>query len=182
MSRSNVVAKRYAKAIFDVARGQNQIAEAETQLMLLVKELQNNAPFSAVLAAPNIPAEAKIGVVSNAFAGTLLPSVLNLVSLLIERGRQSELPAVYQAYLEVASAALGRADAYVTSAQPLSLNEKDQIAKKFGALLGKTIRVHDAVDASLLGGMTVRIGDTLYDGSLSGKLNRLDKALQSSAK
>ncbi|THF84050.1 F0F1 ATP synthase subunit delta [Cohnella fermenti] len=179
---SSVIAKRYAKAIFDIARSQNLVSEAETQLKLIVDAIEKNADFKTFLASPSILPGNKIQALGNSFGGTLYPFVLNSVRVLIERGRQNELPAVVEAYLEVAGAAIGRADAYVTSAQPLTLNEKDQLAKKFGALLGKTIRVHDAVDSSLLGGLTVRIGDTLYDGSLRNKLDRLDKALQSSAK
>jgi F-type H+-transporting ATPase subunit delta len=181
MSRSTVVAKRYAKALFELAQEQNLVAETETQLQLLVNAIEQNADFRAFLAAPGIPAATKIEALKQSFAGQLLPIVLNTVGLLIERGRQGELSAVLDAYLQVAGVALGRADAVVTSAQPLTLGEKDKLAKKFGALLGKTIRVHNTVDASLLGGLTVRIGDTLYDGSLRGKLERLDKALQSSA-
>ncbi|GIO12801.1 ATP synthase subunit delta [Cohnella xylanilytica] len=181
MSRSTVVAKRYAKALFDLAREQNLVAEVETQLQLLVNAIGQNSDFQAFLASPSILAKTKIETLARSFDGKLYPIVLNTVGLLIERGRQGELPAVLEAYLKVAGEALGRADAHVTSAQPLSYGEKDQLAKKFGALLGKTVRVHNTVDSSLLGGLTVRIGDTLYDGSLRGKLNRLDKALQSSA-
>ncbi|RUS49168.1 F0F1 ATP synthase subunit delta [Cohnella sp. AR92] len=182
MSRSSVVAKRYAKAIFDIARDQNLVSETETQLKQIVDALEKNPDFKTFLSSPSILPETKIKALEGSFGGKLLPFIVNSVGLLIERGRQNELPAVVDAYLEVAGNAIGRADAYVASAQPLTLNEKDQLAKKFGALLGKTVRVHDTVDSSLLGGLTVRIGDTLYDGSLRTKLNRLDKALQSSAK
>ncbi len=69
----------------------------------------------------------------------------------------------------------------MTSPAPLSEQEKSNLAEKFGALLGKTIRVTNSVNPELLGGLTVRIGDTLYDGSLKGKLERLDKTLQTAA-
>lgn len=181
MSRSTVVAKRYAKALFELAREQNQVAETETQLHLLVDAIEKNADFRVFLAAPGIPAAKKLEALKESFAGQLLPIVLNTVGLLIERGRQEEIPGVMNAYMEIAGGVLGRVDAHVTSAQPLSLGDKDKLAKKFGALLNKTVRVHNDTDPSLLGGVKVRIGDTLYDGSLRGKLDRLDKALHSSA-
>lgn len=181
MSRGTVVAKRYAKALFEIAREQNIVGEVETQLNLLVKAVDDNAEFRAFLAAPGIPAASKIEAVKASFAGQMLPIVLNTIGLLVERGRHSDLPGVLDAYLVIAGDALGRVDAHVTSAQPLTLGDKDKLAKKFGALLSKSVRVHNETDASLLGGLTVRIGDTLYDGSLRGKLDRLDKALQSSA-
>ncbi|MNN90855.1 ATP synthase subunit delta [compost metagenome] len=63
---------------------------------------------------------------------------------------------------------------------PLSEQETASIQARFGAVTGKTIQVTNIVDQSLLGGIKVRIGDTLYDGSLSGKLKRLEKTLQAS--
>lgn len=181
MSRGTVVAKRYAKALFDLAREQNAVGEVETQLNLLVNAIDHDGDFRAFLAAPGIPAAKKIEAVKASFAGQLLPIVLNTVGLLVERGRHNDLPGVLNAYLTIAGDALGRVDAYVTSAQPMTLGDKDKLANKFGALLSKTVRVHNETDASLLGGLTVRIGDTLYDGSLRNKLERLEKALQSSA-
>jgi len=181
MSRSSVVAKRYAKALFELAREQNKVSETEDQLRLIVDAIVRLPELRAFLAAPNIQPKVKIETLSRSFEGAVLPIVLQTVGLLIERGRQGELDAVLQAYTQVAGDALGRADALVVSAKPLAAGEKERLAEKFGALLGKTVRVQDTVDSSLLGGLTVRIGDTLYDGSLRGKLERMDKALQTSA-
>ncbi len=181
MSRGTVVAKRYAKALFQLAQQKGLVTETEAQLELIVKVIEINADVRAFLAAPNITLETKKQTLIKAFGAEASPIVLNLVSLLIERGREGELAAVLEAYLKVAGGVLGRADAHVTSSQPLTDSEQTKLADKFGALLGKTIRVTNTVNPELLGGVTVRIGDTLYDGSLRGKLERLDKALQSAA-
>ncbi|BBI36228.1 F0F1 ATP synthase subunit delta [Cohnella abietis] len=181
MSRGTVVAKRYAKALFQLAQQKGLVAETETQLKLIVDVVESNADFRAFLAAPNITFEIKKQTLVQAFGAEASPIVLNLVSLLIERGREGELSAVLTAYLQVAGEVLGRADAHVITAQAMTDSENSKLAEKFGALLGKTIRVTNSVNPELLGGLTIRIGDTLYDGSLKGKLERLDKALQSAA-
>lgn len=181
MSRGTVVAKRYAKALFQLAQQKGLVAETELQLDLIVKVVEGNAEFRAFLTAPNITLDTKKQTLVQAFGAEASPIVLNLVGLLIERGREGELSAVLAAYKQVAGDVLGRSDAHVTSSKPLSEDEKSKLAEKFGALLGKTIRVTNTVNPELLGGLTVRIGDTLYDGSLKGKLERLDKALQSVA-
>lgn len=181
MSRGSVVAKRYAKALFSLAQEQGLVSETEEQLKLIVSVVESNADIRAFLTAPNITLDTKIMTLKNSLQDKASSNVLNTVSLLIERGRQGELAAVLDAYRQVAGNALGRADAHVLSAQLLTEEEKSNIAVKFGALLGKTIRVTNTVNPELLGGLTVRIGDTLYDGSLRGKLDRLDKALQSAA-
>jgi F-type H+-transporting ATPase subunit delta len=179
MSRGTVVAKRYAKALFQLAQDKGLVSETEIQLKLIVDVIEGNAEVRAFLAAPNIALVTKKQSLFKAFGADVSPIVLNAVNLLIERGREGELAAVLAAYLQVAGEALGRSDAHVTTPKPLSEDEKSKLAEKFGAILGKTIRVTNTVNPELLGGLTVRIGDTLYDGSLKGKLERLDKTLQS---
>lgn len=178
MSSGTVVAKRYAKALFQLALEQGLVAQTEDQLKLVVHVVESDADIRAFLTAPNITLETKIQTLNNAFSGKVSLLILNTISLLLERGREGSLPAVLAAYLEVAGESLGRADAHVTSALPLSDSEQSKLAAKFGAMLGKTVRVTNTVNKDLLGGVTVRIGDTLYDGSLRTKLERLEKSLQ----
>lgn len=180
MSRGTVVAKRYAKAMFELAREQGKEAETENQLQALVEAAAQDAEIRAFLAAPSITADEKIKVLQAAFGDKASSIVLNTISLLIERGRHGEIDALLDAYRQVAGQALGRADALVTSPQPLSDEVKNQLATQFGKVIGKSVRVENVTDATLLGGLMVRIGDTLYDGSLRGKLDRLSKQLQTS--
>jgi len=181
MSRGTVVAKRYAKALFQLAQEQGLVAEVENNLKQIVSTIENDAQVRAFLSAPNITLATKIGALKAGFDDKASTFVLNTVSLLIERGREGDIASVLEAYLKVAGEALGRADAIVTSSKPLTEDEKKKLSDKFSALLGKSVRVTNDVDPELLGGVTVRIGDTLYDGSLKGKLDRLNKALQNAA-
>jgi len=181
MSRGSVVAKRYAKALFQASQAKGLVAETETQLKLIVDVFESDAEFRAFLTAPNITMATKKQVLLQAFGAEVSPLVLSTVGLLVERGREGELASVLTAYLQVAGEALGRADAHVTSPAPMSSEEQAKLAEKFGALLGKKIRVTNSVNPDMLGGLTVRIGDTLYDGSLKGKLERLEKTLQTAA-
>ncbi|MDU5949832.1 MAG: ATP synthase F1 subunit delta, partial [Paenibacillus macerans] len=120
-------------------------------------------------------------VISQAIEGKLSKSVVSLAKLLVERGRIGILPELLDAYIKISSDALGIANAVVLTTYPLNEEEKGQVAAEFGALVGKKIRVENEIDKSLLGGMKVRIGDTLYDGSLAGKLERLEKSFRRQA-
>ncbi|MBN2980729.1 MULTISPECIES: F0F1 ATP synthase subunit delta [Cohnella] len=177
----SAVAKRYAKALFDLSSEKGIVSETETELKAIVDALKQNADFRAFMTFPNIDTSKKIAAFKAIFGQAVSQAVLDTISLLIERDRQTELPAILDAYVKVAGEALGRAEAHVATPKPLTEGEKEQLAAKFGALLGKTVRVNETVDPTLLGGLTVRIGDTLYDGSLRGKLERLEKSLQTSA-
>ncbi len=180
MSRGTVATKRYAKALFQLAQEQGLVAETEIQLQAIVEAVDSDAQIRAFLAAPGISTEDKVKALASAFGDKASAILLNTISLLIERGRQAEIPSLLDAYRQVSGDALKRVDAVVTSATPLGEDEKNKLAAQFGTLTGKTVRVENVVDATLLGGLTVRIGDTLYDGSLRGKLDRLSKQLQTS--
>jgi F-type H+-transporting ATPase subunit delta len=180
MSLGTVAIKRYAKALFQLAQEQGKVAEVESQLQVIAEAVSSDAEVRAFLTAPGISAENKVKAIAAALGEQASPIVLNTIGLLIERGRQTEFPSLLEAYRQVSGDVLKRVDAVVTSAQPLGEEEKSKLAAQFGALTGKTVRVENVVDPSLLGGLTVRIGDTLYDGSLRGKLDRLSKQLQTS--
>ncbi|CAH0118083.1 MULTISPECIES: F0F1 ATP synthase subunit delta [unclassified Paenibacillus] len=181
MSRDIVVAKRYAKALFQVAQEKNSISQTEQELKLIVDVVNESVDLQKFLKAPNIDLSAKLDVLNNALSGKLSETVLNTVNLLIQRGRHDLLNAMLEAYVKISGEALGQADASVVSAYPLSQPESELIAQQFGKLVGKKIRVQNVVDKSIIGGIQVRIGDRLYDGSISGKLAHMEKSLKTQA-
>ncbi|AGA59873.1 MAG: F0F1 ATP synthase subunit delta [Thermobacillus sp.] len=177
MSADSVAAKRYAKALYEAAAQQDLVWDVEQQLKALVDALEQTPEFKAFLGSPNIETSRKISVLEEALAGKTSDLLTRFIRLLIERGRQADLPGVYRAYARIAGDASGQARAIVYTAKPLGEAELAAIAEQFGKVTGKTIRAEQEVDPSLIGGVMVRIGDRLYDGSLSGKLARLEKAL-----
>jgi len=180
MSLGSVAIKRYAKALFELAQEQGIAAEVEGELAAIAEAVENTPEIRSFLTAPGISADRKVEAIAAALGGQASQIVLNTMGLLIQRGRQTEIPGLLEAYRRIAGEALRRVDAIVTSAQPLGEEELKKLAARFGELTGKTVRVKNVVDPSLLGGLTVRVGDTLYDGSLRGKLDRLSKQLQTS--
>ncbi|MGO4538744.1 F0F1 ATP synthase subunit delta [Paenibacillus sp. 2TAB19] len=178
MSRDTVVAKRYAKALFEVAASQQIVAEVEAELKLIATAVEQDADVQKFLSLPNIDPSKKVAAVKAAFGDSISALVLNTIEILISRRRQDILVDVYAAYTKIAGEALGQAHATVYSAQSLSGEELANVAAQFGQLTGKKIIAQQIVDPSLLGGVQVRIGDRLYDGSLSGKLDRLQKSFK----
>lgn len=178
MSRDAVVAKRYAKALFEVAQQQKVVSEVQEQLKQIVQALEQDADIEKFLSVPSIAPEQKIAVLKAAFGDRVSALVFNTVQILITRRRQDIIAEVYAAYTKVAGDSLGQAHATVYSAQALSDAELANVAAQFGQLTGKAIIAEQIVEPSLLGGVQVRIGDRLYDGSLSGKLERLQKSFK----
>jgi F-type H+-transporting ATPase subunit delta len=180
MSSEFTVAKRYAKALFDLAQERGIIAQVEEDLSSIVSIIKQNAELNQLLLHPNIDGTAKTDMLKQLFEGKVADIVLGTIVLLVSRGREELLPYVLTDYVQIASEAMKQATAFVSSPFELTDAEKTAIAEHFGKLTGKTIRVHTTIDKSLLGGIQVRIGDRLYDGSLSGKLERLEKTLNAS--
>jgi len=178
MSRDTVVAKRYAKALFELASEQQVVAKVEAELKLVADTVEQDQEIQKFLALPNVEAEKKAALFKSAFGDHISALVLNMVELLISRRRHDLIAAVCSAYTTIAEEMLGQANATVFSAKPLSEKELAEIAAQFGQLTGKTIIAQQLLEPELLGGVKVRIGDRLYDGSLAGKLDRLQKSIK----
>lgn len=176
MSQDTVVAKRYAKALFEVAEQQQKVTETEQELRAFVVAVSGDAEIRGFINSPNVPEPVKLQVLSGSFEGRLSAPVLNTIKLLVQRGRTDLFGALLDGYLAIQEDKLGLADAKVYSAYALDDEEKAAVAEQFGARVNKTIRVENIVDPELLGGLKVVIGDTMFDGSVAGKLERLEKS------
>jgi F-type H+-transporting ATPase subunit delta len=178
MSNETIVAKRYAKALFELAKEKNEVSQVEADLQAIVSSIQSNADLQKLLSHPNIDASKKTELLNTLFLGKVSDAVLNTVCLLVERRRENILVELLSDYVKIANEALGQAKAIVSSPIALSPEELQHIAASFSQLTGKKIQVQQVIDPSLLGGIQVRIGDRLYDGSLSGKLQRLQASFK----
>lgn len=180
MSKDLTAAKRYAKALYEASAGRNAVEETLAEFKEAAQVLESHPDLTRVLEHPNVDTSAKVELVKSVFAGGVSPMVLNMLVLLVERKRTDIISVVYEQFVKTAGEALGRAEAVVYSPKQLTEQETALVAERFSAVTGKKIQVTNIVDESLLGGIRVRIGDMLYDGSLRGKLNRLAKTLQTS--
>ncbi|MFP7286967.1 F0F1 ATP synthase subunit delta [Shouchella clausii] len=175
---NKAVANRYAVALFELAeeKGQTDVFERELEL---VKEVFETTPqLETVLAQPGLAADKKQALLRDAFQAHLSPAVMNTINLLMERGRYSEIVGLAGEYKQLNDDKLGIAEATVFSVKALSDGEKNQIAAVFAPKAGKReLRIVNVVDSALIGGLKVRVGDRVFDGSIQGQLKRLEKQL-----
>ncbi|WP_170008351.1 F0F1 ATP synthase subunit delta [Bacillus fonticola] len=173
----SVVAKRYALALFELVKAQGQLDEVEAELREIRQAIRTTPELVTVLQSPKLSSEKKKELVKGAFAGAA-PYVLNMLQLLVERHRETEIATVAEQFIALANEEKGIAEAVVTSARPLTAEEKASLSDVFAAKVGKqTLRITNEVDSELLGGVRIKIGNRIYDGSLRGKLNRLEREL-----
>jgi F-type H+-transporting ATPase subunit delta len=176
---SGSVAKRYAKAFFEVAAEKGQLDTIEKELQAIQQVMVDNPVFLQLLHHPQIDKKVKKKEINTIFKGQISDITLDFVSLLIDGDRGDVLPSVTTHFVELANLERGIADALVTSVKPLTEAEKESIGAKFSEVVNKKIRIQNVVDPSIIGGIIVKIGDRLYDGSVIGKLNRFKQSVLS---
>ena len=176
MSQSTV-ANRYAQAIFELATKQNVLTEVSADFQELKKVLASNDEFMALLSAPKISADRKKELIAQILAGAQ-PIVVNMVQFLIEKKRLNELSAVADQFQALAAASQGSADAKVYSTRELTDQERAEVSAAFGKLVGKEqLNITNIIDASLIGGVRVQIGNYIFDSTVASKLEGLKRVL-----
>lgn len=168
-----VVAKRYAEALFQLATEQNIEDNISSELTTVKDVFQNDEQINGFLDLPRITDEEKMNVLDAVFKD-FDRNVINTLKLLVERDRMNIVSALVDEYTDLYNEAKGIANATVYSTRALSDDEKAQLEASFKKRFNKQqITIDNKIDPSLLGGLRIRVGNTIYDGSLNNKLNRM---------
>jgi F-type H+-transporting ATPase subunit delta len=170
--------RRYAEAAFEIAQRDDTIDTWRRELER-ARDTANDE-LIGVLANPAIPLEQRLTVAEKTFAGWSQP-VRNLILLLVRRGRIEQLKRVVAEFIRLDDDRQGIVHATATSALPLTDAEIRALTARLEQMTGGRIALQTAVDESLLGGLIVRVGDRLIDGSVRGRLERLRNQLASGA-
>ncbi|MDQ0226752.1 F0F1 ATP synthase subunit delta [Metabacillus niabensis] len=172
-----IVANRYALALFQLAKEQNTIEKTESELLVVKEVFSSNKELLNVLNHPKFSKEAKKSIVTEAFQ-SLSQHVVNTLLILVDRHRTNLVTEVVDAFVQSANEARGTEDAIVYSVRPLTDVELSSISSSFAKKIGKvSLRLQNIVDKNLIGGVKLRIGNRIYDGSISGKLERIERQI-----
>ena len=171
--------RRYADAAFEIATRDGTIETWRRDLDGAAAELEGT-DLMAVLANPALPLEQRTDVARKVFDGLSAPA-RNLVLLLVRRGRIEQLPRVAAEFRRLDERRQGITRATATSAMPLTDTEVRALTARLEQMTGGRIALQTDVDEGLIGGLVVRVGDRLIDGSVRGRLERLRNQLASGA-
>jgi len=176
------VASTYARALADVVLGEHlDASRSVAELRVIAGLLAESAELRRVWENPAIPADQKRRVLDViAERDGVLKQVRNLVAVLIDHRRVHFLEPIIGQIEKELDTRLGFAEAEITSARSLGDTEKREFEAQVGKLTGKKVRAQYGQDASLLGGAMVRIGSTIYDGSVKGQLERIREEISGS--
>jgi F-type H+-transporting ATPase subunit delta len=178
--RRESAARRYAEAAFEVATRDEGVDDWRDQLDLAAGVVADERVLE-VLANPAIPVEQRAKSLTTMFDKRVSRPVQNLIQLMLRRGRIHELPRVAAEFRRLDDARQGVVHATVMSAAELTKDEVRGLTARLEQGTGGRVVLDVQVDPSLLGGLVVRIGDRLIDGSVQGRLERLRAQLISGA-
>jgi F-type H+-transporting ATPase subunit delta len=172
---AGAAARRYARAIFELARDEGQFEEWAARVAA-AREVLSVPEVRAVLMNPSISGQERQAAVSAFLEGTA-PESVNLGKLLVGAGRVDDIAAIEEEYGRLVDEAEGRVRATATTAVELSPNDRDGLTRSLSERLGREVRLAAAVDPSIIGGLVLRFGDHVIDASLATRLQQLRRKL-----
>jgi F-type H+-transporting ATPase subunit delta len=175
----DIVARRYAQALIEVAAEFSAVEAIGQDLHRLSSLLDaHGGILREALSSPVFTAEERSGVLEALMPRmSLHPLTANLMRLANEKGRLRALPAIAEAYGELADLAAGRQRVEVITAEPMSPQVEAEVRAALERSTGKIVRLSTKVDASLIGGMVAKVGGTVYDSSIRNRLEQLKSSL-----
>jgi F-type H+-transporting ATPase subunit delta len=169
------VARRYARAIFEIAIADNRIDRWANDLEI-IRGLLEEPTLQAFFANPAVPTDQKMRMLDNSLTN-VEPKARNFVNVLVENGRVSAIGDIVDAFNAEVNRLRGVVHAHVTTAVRLNDAEEAEVVRGLERLTGGHVVVSSDVDPAILGGFVARIGDRLIDASVVGRLAALRKSL-----
>jgi F-type H+-transporting ATPase subunit delta len=161
----------------DSADDAGALAEAEDHLMGFAQMSEHDANLRAALTDPALPVEEKRAIVHDLLAGRADPRAVILIEHWVERDRARHLPRLAEETIAEAEARRERVVADVVSAVPLDAEQRRRVADRFAQITGMGVDVRVQVDPDVIGSMSVRIGDEVYDGTVRRQLEQARELL-----
>ncbi|MGN8946142.1 ATP synthase F1 subunit delta [Bariatricus sp. HCP28S3_E4] len=176
---AKLVSKVYGDALFEAAREAGRMDDMYEEVLELQKLLQANEELQKMMENPKVIREDKENVIETVFRGRISDEIVELMKLMIAKGRYSNIESVFDYFIGLVKEEKKIGIAYVTTAVELTDGQKDEIVRRLlETTRYESFEMNYAVDASLIGGMVICIGDRVVDSSIKTKLYELSKSLR----
>jgi F-type H+-transporting ATPase subunit delta len=173
------VKSRYARALVDVVFDKKMVpGRVREQLQSVLDTLNNSIELRRVWENPSVPTEQKTRLLDAIGAQLGLDAIVrNFIAVLIRHQRIGMLGQIVDQFESEINTRLGIAEAEITSARQLGTEEREAMESQIARMTGKQVRAKYATNGALLGGAVVRVGSTVYDGSVRGQIDKLKEVL-----
>lgn len=178
MTGNRRLAKRYARALSELAHEKQVIDQVERDLGRVVGAIRADDAFRALVENKRVPADVRVDVLLKAAGDNAVELTNMFLRLVVQKRREEHLPAMFDEFIAYADQARGIVEVEVRSATPLAADDADRLQSGLAAFTGRQVRLTNVVEPEILGGVIARIGDLVVDGSLARRLERLKQTLQ----
>ena len=175
------IARRYAQALNEQAAQAGVLEQVDADIDLISGALADSRELRAFFSSPIISREKKGQVVKALFEDHIQKVTMTFVALLVDKRREGIFPTVVSSYRELRDEQLGMTAVSVRTAYEPSAEDRATLEGELRSLTGKQVRLETKIDTSILGGIVIRVGDMVYDGSITNQLATLRERLQSGA-
>jgi F-type H+-transporting ATPase subunit delta len=175
--RETTIARNYAEALFQLGERTNDSERFGDLIEGVGGAIEADESIRVVLESPNVTKAAKQELLARALKNRAPDSFIRFLKAVIKRGRQGIIPAIARQYLELLDVKFGRVHASVAMARTPDQALREAVRKSLSEVLGKEVIAHYREDPGILGGVIVRIGDRVMDGSLRRRLKILRKQM-----
>jgi F-type H+-transporting ATPase subunit delta len=173
-----LVDKRYAEALINVSVEKNAIDLYQNELTAVSDIFRNESGLQAFLLNPKNSVDTKKAAITAILGGRIQQELMNMLFLLLDKSRISRLSGISREYMRMADEKRNILNITIMTAIPIDYKQVDSISEKFRKLYNSSsVKAELEVDSTLVGGVKVAVGDKLYDGSVKGKLSRLQSIL-----
>lgn len=175
---AKLVSKTYGEALFELATEEKITTQLLEEVNALREVLMQNPQLDQLMKHPGIPKQEKKEVLENVFQGRIRDELAGFLQLVVSKERYGELDAIFDHFTDLVKEAEGIGVAYVTTAVELDAAQKSAVERRLlDTTSYRSFEMNYEVDASLLGGMKIRVGDRVVDSSIQSKLEALTKQL-----
>ncbi len=184
MAHADTVARVYAQSLFELAQdagGREKILEVADELEQVVELTRGDQRFAAFLDSPVVDAQRRAVAMRSIFENRVTDLVLRFMLVLNTNGRLGHLDAVHSALVDLVHEAMGQVEVDVWTATPMDDATRHAVTAGLKNVLGKDPVVHAWTDPSILGGLKIRVGDKLVDGTVAARLRQLETSIRTGA-
>ena len=172
--KTGAAAQRYSKAVFSLGVDSGEFERIGQEIGAVVGAIESSDALRAILLSPQYDAEVKRGVVEAiASKKGFTSTTKNFLLLLVDKGRLPLLPEMYRSYQKLSDEKAGRVNATVVTASELTDPLIKEIVTSLEKKTGKKVSLSSEIDPALIGGVVIKIGDIIYDGSIKTQLHKL---------
>jgi F-type H+-transporting ATPase subunit delta len=164
------LARGYAQALFQVAQAEGALEQVEDELFRFARILENETRLREALTDATLPPEQRTKMVEELLGPKASPHTTNIIGFLVQQGRARELSKIIDSLVQLAAEERNKAVAEVRSAVPLDGDQREKLKDAIARATGKQVELKVLVDPSVVGGLVVRVGDQVFDGTVRRRL------------